>query len=217
MIKAIFFDLDGTLINTNPRIIRTFKETFEMYLPERTFLEEEIYDCIGPTLEQTFYKYYPEKMNEMVQSYRHINKSYHDEMVVIYPGIIEMLQTLRARNFKLAIVTSKKRDMAIYGATTLGIYDYFDLVVSSDDVKAHKPEPDCIEAARTFFNFDKSEVMMIGDNSQDILCAKNAGVLSVGVSWTLRGADYLQKFNPDYMLKEAMDLVTLVTQLNEKE
>ncbi len=216
MIKAVFFDLDGTLINTNPLIVRSFQETFLTYFPDRVFSDEEIHSCIGPTLEQTFSKYNESAMAEMVNTYREINKGYHDEMVEIYPGITEMLHNLREMGLKLAIVTSKKRDMALRGAKLMKIYDYFDLVISADEVTRHKPEPEAIEMALSYFNLDKSEVMMVGDNSHDILCAKNADVLGVGVSWALRGANYLQSFNPDYMLEEANDLVQIINDLNNK-
>ncbi len=215
MIKAILFDLDGTLINTNPLIIRSFKETFQTYFPDRIFSDEEIYDCIGPTLEQTFTKYNKDNMLEMVNAYRTINMSYHDDMVEIYPSIQLMLQTLRDMGIKLAIVTSKKRDMALRGATLMNIIEYFDVVISADEVSQPKPEPDGILLATNALNLNLDEVMMVGDNEHDIMCAKNANVLSVGVSWALRGANYLQTFNPDYMLEDAMDLVEIVKNLNE--
>ena len=52
MLKAILFDLDGTLLNTNNLIFNSFCQAFEELLSDRTLSDEEIIDCIGPTLQQ---------------------------------------------------------------------------------------------------------------------------------------------------------------------
>ena len=52
--------------------------------------------------------------------------------------------------------------------------------------------------------------MMIGDNHHDIMGGKNAGTLTAGVAWSLKGKDYLQKYNPDYMLNHISDLIDIL-------
>ncbi|MGL4335600.1 MAG: pyrophosphatase PpaX [Turicibacter sp.] len=215
MIKAVFFDLDGTLIDTNKLIIDSFRHTFKTYFPERHFLDTEIYDCIGPTLTQTFTLHNPDAVEEMTDTYRTYNKEKHDEMVEIYPGILEMLTALKSMNLKLAIVTSKKRDMAIHGAELTKIYEYFDFVVSSDEVSEPKPHPEAIQLALKHFGLTPEEVIMVGDNSHDMECAKNASVTSVGVGWALRGADYLKSYGADYIIEEALELVKIVNDINK--
>lgn len=66
MLKAILFDLDGTLLNTNNLIFNSFCQAFEELLSDRTLSDEEIIDCIGPTLQQTGEKYCPEDPEKFV-------------------------------------------------------------------------------------------------------------------------------------------------------
>ena len=57
---------------------------------------------------------------------------------------------------------------------------------------------------------------MVGDNSHDIEGGQNAGVKTAGVSWTIRGVEFLQKYNPDYMLAKMSDIITIVREINEE-
>lgn len=210
MIKGVLFDLDGTLLNTNDLIIKSFRETFKHYYPNREFTHQEIIDCIGPTLEQTAMKYYPQNIEEMVSMYRHHYVLNHDELINIYPGIEEMLKTLKGLGLKLAIVTSKKRDMTLKAMEHTNVLDYFDAIISSDEVTQPKPHQEPIEIALKELNLLKDEVIMVGDNSHDIECAYHASVKSVGVGWALKGADYLRGFNPTYIINTADELVEVV-------
>ena len=210
MIKAVLFDFDGTLADTNPLIIRTFKETFATLLPARSFLETEILNCIGPTLEQTGQKYFPENSDRFVNTYRELNGKYHDEMIKIYPGIKEMISVLKASGLKLAIVSSKRRDFVVRGLEQTGLIQFFDYIVAADDVTDPKPHPEGIEKAMKHYGLDADACLMVGDNSHDIDAAKHAGVKGVAVGWAFKGVDYLKALNPDYLIMDAMEIVEIV-------
>jgi len=213
MIKGILFDFDGTLVNTNPLIIRTLTETFAELLPERPLSEAEILDCIGPTLEETGQKYFPENPQQFVDHYRQLNLAYHDGMIAEYPGIMAMLESLRSLGLKLAIVSSKKRDVVLRGMRLMGMERFFDFVLAGDEVNNPKPHPEPVELAVQALGLRPDEVMMVGDNSHDIESAQNAGVLSVGVGWAHKGAEYLQAYSPDYLISEPRELVDIVQNL----
>ena len=133
-----------------------------------------------------------------------------DEMIEVFPGIIEMLQALKGLGLRLVIVTSKKRDMTLKGLKCLKMFDYFDLIVSSDDILHPKPHPEPIETVLKYYHLNRDECLMVGDNSHDIECANHAGVKSVAVGWAMRGADYLKTYNPTYIINEAKDLLNVV-------
>lgn len=129
MIKAVLFDFDGTLVDTNSLIIRTLEEAFAHMSPDRKFTKAEILDCIGPTLEQTGKKYFYDDFTTFVEYYRELNHKYHDEMIEVYPGIQQMLEALKHKGLNLAIVTSKRRDFAIKGLKKAGLFQF--LIISS--------------------------------------------------------------------------------------
>jgi len=209
MIKAVLFDFDGTLADTNPLIIRTFDETFSTLLPERTLTMAEIYDCIGPTLEQTGAKYFPDNPMTFVNHYRTLNDKYHDDMIEIYPGVIEMLLELQKRNLKLAIVSSKRKDFVIRGLKQTKILEFFDYIVAGDDVANPKPHTEPFDMAMAHYGLQPHECLMVGDNSHDVDGAKNAGIKSIAVGWAFKGKPYLTALNPDYIVDDAMEIVRI--------
>ena len=77
-------------------------------------------------------------------------------------------------------------------------------------MKHVKPDPEPILLAVEKLGIAKEDAIMIGDNSHDILGGKNAGVRTAGVAWALKGRDFLQQFNPDYMLEHMSDLISIV-------
>ena len=144
MIKAVLFDLDGTLINTNPLIMKTFELTLKYFLPKQVYTKERLMDFIGPTLKQTFSSIWEEKTDEMIEYYRDINRKLHDEMVEIYPTVKDGLLALASQNILLGIVSSKKKDMVLHGLKHFQIDQYFKCIVCADDVKEPKPNKEPI-------------------------------------------------------------------------
>lgn len=210
MIKAVLFDFDGTLADTNPLIIRTFDETFAALLPERTMTMKEIYDCIGPTLEQTGEKYFPDNPAVFVEHYRKLNDKYHDDMIEIYPGVVQMLTELQKKGLKLAIVSSKRRDFVIRGLIQTKILEFFDYIVAGDDVQNPKPHTEPFEMVFNHYGVTASECLMVGDNSHDIDGAKNAGIKSIAVGWAFKGKPYLIALNPDYIIDDTMEIIKIM-------
>jgi len=210
MIKAVLFDFDGTLADTNPLIIRTFEEIFATLLPERAFTQDEILACIGPTLQQTGEKYFPDNPNGFVAAYQELNMKYHDEMIEVYPGIDKMLEALAERGLRLAIVSSKKRNAVIRGLTQTGLLHFFDYIVAGDDVTNPKPHSEPIGLVLDHYGLAPRDCLMVGDNSHDIDGAAAAGVKSIAVGWAYKGEDYLRQFSPDYLVRGAMEIVEIV-------
>ena len=134
----------------------------------------------------------------------------HDDLVVEYDGVAETLILLKARGIKLAIVSTKKRDIIQRGLKWMGIEDVFDVVIGLDDVVKPKPDPEPILLALSQLNASKDEAIMIGDNYHDIEGGQNAGVRTAGVAWTAKGEEYLASFNPTYMLQHISDLLQMV-------
>lgn len=216
MIKALLFDFDGTLLNTNDLIIHTFMHVLNEQFPGQ-YTPEDCMQFIGPSLTETFEKIAPDKVDEMIVKYRKWNHEHHDELVKEYDGVIPALEALRKQNIRLAIVSTKQTDTIKRGLDVMKASHLFEVIVSINDVKNVKPDPEPILLALKKLGVKKDEVIMIGDNYHDILAAKNAGVKSAGVAWAIKGEEYLKSFEPDYMLKEMSDLIQIVKELNDEE
>ncbi len=206
---TLLFDFDGTLIDTNELIIQTFQYVLDKYYPGE-YGREDILPFLGPTLHDTFNSINLEEAEKMINDYRTWNFSMHDELASEFDGVSETLHALKEEGLKMAIVSTKRRDMVMKGLDLLGVTDLFDVVIGLDDVTNAKPDPEPIVLALDRLGADKEEALMIGDNYHDILGGKNAGVRTAGVAWTSKGEAFLQTFEPDYMLQHISDLLTIV-------
>lgn len=208
-ITTLLFDFDGTLIDTNELIIQTFQYVLDKYYPGE-YGRGDILPFLGPTLHDTFNAINLERAEEMINDYRTWNITMHDELASEFDGVSQTLQELKDQGLKMAIVSTKRRDMVMKGLDLLGVTDLFDVVVGLDDVTNAKPDPEPIQLALERLGAKKEEALMIGDNYHDVVGGKNAGVRTAGVAWTSKGEEFLQTFEPDYMLQHISDLLTIV-------
>jgi pyrophosphatase PpaX len=208
-INTILFDLDGTLIDTNELIISTYLHTLEKYYPGK-YKREDVLPFLGPTLHEVFGAMDSERVEEMVLEYRTYNLANHDALVKEFVGVMETIETLKKKGYKLAIVTTKREDVAFKGLRLMKLDHFFDVMIAYDHVKKVKPDPEPIFLALEKLDSVPEETLMVGDNFHDVLAGKNAGTKTAGVAWTIKGRDYLAKYEPDYMLENMTDLLTIL-------
>lgn len=208
MIKTILFDFDGTLIDTNELIYHSFDYTFKKF--GYSFTKEEILQFNGPPLRETFSQLNPDLAEEMIRTYRTHNAQHHEAYVKLFPNVKETLEVLREKGFELGVVTAKMREGVKQGMEITGIESYFDTIVTIDDVENPKPHPEPVIKALNKLNAEADTAIMIGDNYHDIIAGNKAGTKTAGVSWSLRGKEYLKQFNPTYMLEDMSDLLAIV-------
>lgn len=207
-IRTILFDLDGTLIDTNELIIASFNHTFNHY--NLSYTREEINEFNGPPLKDTFINIDPERAGEMIAVYRKHNLAEHDKYVKAFPGVIETLEVLRSQHIKLGVVTTKMSKSVTMGLTLTGLDQYFETVITYDDVTNPKPHPEPVIKAMKELDADPLSTLMVGDNYHDIESGKNAGVSTAGVAWAFKGKERLLEYNPTYMLEDMRDLLEIV-------
>lgn len=210
-INTILFDLDGTLIDTNELIIRSFLHTLESDYPG-LYTKESVLPFIGPSLHETFSAINPNKAEQYIREYRLYNLKHHDELVMIYPSVLEGVKNLHDRGYKLAIVTTKLSETAKMGLKLTGLQRYFDVIVGFDHVKHEKPHPEPLFLALEQLNSSPEQALMVGDNSHDIEAGKNAGTKTAAVSWAIKGTEYITALQPDYILSSMNDLINIVEQ-----
>ncbi|RIW38995.1 pyrophosphatase PpaX [Bacillus salacetis] len=208
-ITTVLFDLDGTLINTNELIIASFLHTLNHYFPDQ-YKREDVLQFMGPPLEESFLKVNPDAVEEMVKMYRAYNLEQHDSLVTEFEGVFETVQTLSQNCCKLAIVSTKVRDVVIKGLELTNLDQFFDVIITLDEVEKAKPDPEPVEKALSALGSAPGEAIMVGDNHHDILAGKNAGTRTAGVAWTAKGREHLDQYEPDFMLETMADLLDAV-------
>lgn len=208
-ITTLLFDFDGTLLDTNELIFRTFEHVLDKHFPGK-YGRKEILPFLGPTLEETFGLIDPDRTEQLVGEYREWNVAHHDELAVEFDGVSKTLRALKEEGYKMAIVSTKKNHMVWKGLELLDADGVFDTVIGLDDVLKTKPDPEPILLALKRLDVDRDEALMVGDNYHDIVGGQNAGVRTAGVAWSAKGEDFLQKYKPDYMLQHISDLLTIL-------
>ncbi|WP_214756743.1 pyrophosphatase PpaX [Exiguobacterium sp. s157] len=197
---TLLFDLDGTLLDTNPLIIASFRHTLGYYFPNEMYRDEDIFPFIGPTLEKSFKALNEPEWKEMQAFYRSFNIAMHDQLVAEYPGVIEGLYRLHAKGYKMGVVTSKGRPVVEQGLRLFNIDHLFDVVITADDVVHEKPHAEPVERALRALGSTADRAVMVGDNDTDIFSGKNAGTKTVAVGWALKGRAFLEALEPDVII-----------------
>lgn len=202
--RGIIFDIDGTLTSTNELIFASFNHVTKKYLG-KTFTPDEIVRLFGPTEDQI--------LKEMCGgNFENAKKDYYDfytqnhHMADLYPGIKEILSELKKRNILLSIYTGKGRKAAVITLKKLEIHDYFDLIITGDDVLEHKPSAEGINLFIEKYHLKKEEVLMIGDSPADVKASKAAGVKIASVLWDSYAKEKVLQLNSDYIFHSVEEL-----------
>lgn len=210
MIETVLFDLDGTIIDTNELIIESFLYVLKEHA-SLDFTREHIIPHMGKTLEKQFSILTGwEDVGELCAAYRVYNRKRHDEMVKEFPHVMEVVQRLHEEGYKLGVVTTKIRESTERVLKLFELQSYMGMIITVDDVEHAKPHPEPVLKAMAALGADPATTCMVGDSPADIEAANAAGVVSVAVSWSLKGEQVLSQYHPDHVIHDMRDLYSIV-------
>ena len=203
-LSAIFFDLDGTLVDSSISIHNGFTYTFEQLgVPSPD--AKTIRGFMGPPLETSFASCLPTEQIELaIQLYR----SYYKEKGVyeaqLFPQIKELLTEL-AKQYPLYITTTKNTPTAVDMTSYFGIDRFFDGIYGSSSQALHKA--DVIRQALTTHNLDPETVVIIGDTKFDMIGAQETGIRKLAVTWGFGDDKELMTYQPDWVAHQPTDIL----------
>ena len=203
-ISAIFFDLDGTLVDSSIGIHNAFTHTFkELGVPSPD--AKTIRSFMGPPLESSFAACLPkEQISEAVQIYRSYYKEKGIHEAQLFPQIIELLQEL-SKNYPLYITTTKNTPTAQDMTKNLGIHHFFDDIYGSSPEAPQKA--DVIRQALQAHQLAPQQAIIIGDTKFDMLGAQETGIQKLAVTWGFGDQSDLLNYQPDYMAHKPSDVL----------
>ncbi len=180
--RAVLFDLDGTLLDTIADLADAANLMLaELGRPPRS--QDEIHGFVGKGIPNLVRRCMTEgstasedEIDFAVGVFRHHYARVNGARTRIYPGVTELLVTLRARDLPLAVVTNKAEAFTLPLLERMAIAHYFDTVVSGDTLAVKKPDPATVHLACTRLGVAATEALMIGDSANDALAAQGAGM-----------------------------------------
>ncbi len=197
MLKAVIFDMDGVLIDSEP---------FHLTVNEKIFAdlginlgEEEYLSFIGTThkdMWSTIKERYnlPQSVPELVNMQVSGNINYiKNEEIEEIKGISGLLSKIASENIKIGIASSSPTKVIELAINKLGISDYFSAIVGGEEIDRGKPSPDIFLKAAKRLNTEPSECIVIEDSKNGVLAAKAAGMKCIGFENPNSGNQDLRK------------------------
>lgn len=204
LFDGFIFDIDGTLTSTNQLIFDSFNYIAKKYL-NRSFTDNEIISLFGPTEDVILKELCGDRYEEARKDYYKFYSDNHS-MAELYPGMKEILEYLKNKNYPLGIFTGKGREASMITLKELGVDHYFDLIVTGDDVKNHKPSSEGILKYVNHFGLKKEKVLMIGDSVSDVMASKEARIKVASALWDSYAKEKVQALESDFYFNSVEEL-----------
>lgn len=183
MIKALIFDFDGTIIDTETAWYITFRDAYKTHGVDLTL--EQYSQCLGTSL-HSFNPYTHLKTHHNLpidlEEFKQLVQQQHTEMMIkerVRPGILQLLETAKSQGLKIGLASSSERTWIDKFVKLHGIEDYFECYCTADTVKNVKPDPELYLQALEKLGVEASEAIAIEDSPNGARAAVAAGIPTV--------------------------------------
>lgn len=207
--QGFIFDVDGTLTSTNELIFASFNHVAQKYL-NKIYTQEELIALFGPPEDAIIRDLTGEMFEEARKDYFEFYYNNHNSLADLYPGMLDILKAVKKSGKPVGVFTGKGREAATITLKILEVFDYFDLIVTGDDVKEHKPAPEGIHMFLEKFSLPEDKVLLIGDAPADIIAARAAGIKIASVVWDSYAKEKVLAAGSDYIFHTVEELKTFI-------
>lgn len=210
-LEAVLFDLDGTVVDTIPHILASFRHATAEVLGA-PLSDEVLLEHVGVPLarQMRFFTDDETTAERLLAAYRAFNHATHDEMARLYPNTRTALEALAATGLPLGIVTSKSAHMANRALELFDLKAYFGAVVTCDDTERHKPDPLPVLVAADMLGVDAGASAYVGDSPADVAAALGAGALAIAATWGVTGRERLEEAGADLVFDDIAEVARAV-------
>ncbi len=208
--KALIFDLDGTLLNTIRDLHCSTNFALRAFgFPERTL--DEVNSFVGNGLAMLIRRAVPDGTTEKTvqdvlrEMKAHYAEHYHD-LTLPYSGIMELLAECKTKGIPMAIV-SNKADPFVKSLCKLFFVDYIDVAIGESPDLPRKPAPEMVYSALEQLGVVREDAFYVGDSEVDVQTAKNASLPCLAVTWGFRSEEILIEAGATDLIRDPMELL----------
>ncbi len=209
MYNTVFFDLDGTVINSELGVLNSVEYALKKYgaeIPPR----EKLNFFLGPPLEDSFAKLLNISRQEaqtLVKYYREYYPQKGIFEIELYEGIVPLLENIKQSGRKTVIATSKPEEFAVRILKHLGIAELFDVIAGATFDNSRSEKPDVLAYAIKMAGVtDINTAVMVGDRKYDCIGAQHFGMDSIGVLYGFGDLEELNNAGATYIAKTVEDI-----------
>ncbi len=216
MIKAVLFDMDGVLIDSEPVYSQRKIDFFSQYGCH--FTKERMNSFAGLDLDVIMQKLFPEKsgaeLERIIDIYRQFSETYPFPYAeILNAGVKETLRALKQQHIKTAIVSTSPKKSINEMISTCNLETMFDLIVSGEDYPKSKPDPAVYNAARDVLGYEADEYLVIEDSDTGISAAKGSGLLVAAIRADKYG--FLQD-QADILIDTVDEVLDIIKKINKE-
>lgn len=210
---TVLFDLDGTLTDSGPGIIKAVEyalNKFDITVTDRQSLRA----FVGPPLRDSFSRFYGFSAKDAERAVAYYREYYNDTGVYensVYEGIPEALKALKDEGYTLAVATSKPETLSVRVLDHFDLSGYFKVVSGASEDASLYLKADVIRQAMRRLNLSDTEgLLMVGDREHDVIGAKDVGIPCLGVLFGYGDREELTAAGAAALAKTAADIVRFV-------
>lgn len=216
MVKAVIFDLDGTLADSLESIAYCTNRALAKY-GFAPFEKERYKYFVGDGAAELIRRALVHSGDEALAFYDRVKAEYDvlfetDCMYKVepYDGIIELLHALKERDIKIAVLSNKPHERTQDVILTLFGEGLFDAVQGQVDTMNKKPSPDGVYYIAKQFGLEIADIVYVGDTNTDMQTGKLAGAFTIGVLWGFRDRKELEENHADAIIETPHELIQYI-------
>lgn len=210
--NGVIFDLDGTLVDSVPDLSLAVNHALSA-LELACVSEDQVRLWVGngsrKLIERCLHSqdnFDPEILTSLHGQFLQSYQQFLSEKSVLYPGVLDLLQSLRGHNMPMGLVTNKPMAFVPPLLTALGIADFFNVLVGGDSLPQKKPSAEPLLYVADQLALKVQDCLMVGDSSSDVLAAQAANMPCVLLKQGYNQGQDLSLFNADWLLADAVEL-----------
>jgi len=215
LIKAIIFDCDGVILDSNQAYEKMYEELFRKYGVKKTAMD--IYPHFGESPKHIMKAFFHGRKNIRIiyKDYiKRISRREFNQKIRIHKGAKNSITKL-SKHYKIAVVSGALRFRLLNSLGKYGLTKYFLSIFGSDDVRNAKPNPEALNRTIKRLKVRKSEVIFIGDAPNDLRAARRAGIKFAAVLTGVLDKKMAKHIGADYVISDINKIGKLLKDMKQ--